>query len=666
MKKSKFMAVLAITALLFVFTGCSGTSGNPAGGENPGDNNGNSTDTTTVTTGTKTVGSNGGSVIAGDNVQIKIPAGALNGDTAISVKYFATDDVPAGFLGGVEFGPDGTVFNSPVEVTMQLIDEPENEKVSIFCYDEEEDMWYFVTEAECTDKTAKFKLNHFSSYKAIDTRYEKYSRFETEVRNGKAAGLSDAQIFDNYMDYLLNQEKLMDKYIMIGGYWFKPCGVSANGDYVLNDNEGDPNYLRGEVGKSNEIKKDVTGVIGVGGGISSSMEFLKNKKKTIDRQDSFYVCVTVYYEMIEPTIEVTAAPSTSVRAGDKTMIWVFCYYEDLVMPNYELTLPFELKHFSTSTNKITTNSLGMANFMATGLDAGYDRIKVMFRYEDAIFAGMAGGVYAAGYIDLSCDKPVKLSGKINEKTTYTFDKTPIDGYDYTEQEGVLEVGIEYDIDADLYIDELTGIFDGDLFIKNLTVNTNSTPIKYHWSFGEDSHGTITQKIWATNKIEELSDEKFAIVGTLKDGVLKFGQVDTMYFGLNGSITLSGTTNYSNIGVDHGESVDINDVYQEATVVLLGTLYDIKCEDGTTTVTKKEMKDSFTTSVISTDEYFYGIELGRDQPEYALKELPAPASTTQTITVTLPVNDEAKDSEEGEGTEGTEGSEGSQEAQGSEE
>ena len=113
-------------------------------------------------------------------------------------------------------------------------------------------------------------------------------------------------------------------------------------------------------------------------------------------------------------------------------------------------------------------------------------------------------------------------------------------------------------------------------------------------------------------------------------------------------------------------MDIKDVYQEATVVLLGTLYDIECEDGTTTVTKKEMKDSFTTSVISTDEYFYGIELGRDQPKYALKKLPAPASTTQTITVTLPVNDEAKDPEEGEGTEGTEGSEGSQEAQGSEE
>lgn len=662
MRKSKFMAVLTFTALLFVFTGCSGTGGNPAGGENPGNNNGNSTDTTTVTTGTKTVGSNGGSVIAGENVTINIPAGALNGGTAISVKYFASDDLAAGFLGGVEFGPDGTVFNSPVEVTMQLIDEPENEKVSIFCYDEEEDMWYFVTEAECTDKTAKFKLNHFSKYKAIDTRYEKYSRFETEVRNGKAEGLSDAQIFDNYMDYLLNQEKLMDKYIMIGGYWFKPCGVSANGDYVLNDNEGDPNYLRGEVGKSNEIKKDVTGLIGVGGGISSSMEFLKNKKKTVNRQDSFYVCVTVYYEMIEPTIEVTAAPSTSVRAGDKTMIWVFCYYEDLVMSNYELTLPFELKHFSTSTNKITTNSLGMANFMATGLDAGYDRIKVMFRYEDAIFAGMAGGVYAAGYIDLSCDKPVKLSGKISEKQTFTFDKTLNEIYQNTEQEGVLDVEIEYDIDADLYIDELTGIIDGDLFIKNLVVNTTSTPIKYHWTSGDDSYGTITDKLWTTCKIEELSDEKFSIVGTLEDGVLKFGEISAagMIVDVIGSMTLSGTSIFTNNGVDHDRIINANETNSESTVVMLNTLYDIKCEDGTTTVTKKEMKEPFTTGVLFHDNWFYGLEIykGTDQAEYYLKS--KPASTTQTITVTLPVNDEAKDSEEGEGTEGSEVSQGSEE------
>ena len=667
MKKSKVVAALAFAALLFVFTGCPGTTGN-SGGENQGGNNGNSNGTTTVTTGTKTVGSKGGSVIAGDNVQINIPAGALNGDTAISVKYFATDDVPAGFLGGVEFGPDGTVFNTPVEVTMQLIDEPENEKVSIFCYDEEEDMWYFVTEAECTDKTVKFELNHFSSYKALDAVYEKYARFETEVRNGKANGLSDAQIFDNYVDYLLNHEHLMDKCIKIGGYWFKPCGLHAFGNYIFNNQEGDPESLHREIGKTNEVKKDVTGLINVGSGYTSNSEFIKNLYKTVDRQDAFHILVEVYYVMIEPTIELTASPSTSVRAGEKTMVWVFCYYEDIIMSDYELTLPWELKHFSTNTNKIKTNSLGMASFMATGLDAGYDTIKVMFRYEDAIFAGMPGGAYSRGFITLSCDKPVKLSGSVTENTTFTFDKTVNEIYQYTEEEGSLDVKIQYNLEADLYIDEETGIIDGEMVLSNLSVTTDSKPIKYTWKSGDDSYGKVTEQIWATTNIDEVSDEVFAVVGTLEDGVLKFGVIadSGINFPTLGAITLSGTSPYSNVGVVNGEPLNQHETYQMGTIVMLNKLYDITCENGTYTITKKEMKEPFTTALLHTDDFFYGWEIynGKDQPTYYLKK--KVSNTTQTITVTLPVNDEAKDSEEGEGTEGTEGSEGSQEAQGSEE
>ena len=156
MKKSVF-SIAVLSALMLIFAACSNSSG--------GSGNGTGTETGTEDqsqVAEKTISAeSGGEVKAGDNVVITIPAGALDKDTTITVTYYKNEkdisDAPSEFLGGVEFGPDGTVFNEPVEVKMKLAEKTSNKSISVFCYDEEEDIWDFVTDASIEEGYAKFK-----------------------------------------------------------------------------------------------------------------------------------------------------------------------------------------------------------------------------------------------------------------------------------------------------------------------------------------------------------------------------------------------------------------------------------------------------------------------------------------------------------------------------
>lgn len=620
MKKSKVLAAMIMAALLFAFTGCSGSTGNPGGEDIKGGE----------TSGKATIGSKGGSVNAGDNVKINIPAGALNDNTEITIKYYDSDDVTAAFLGGIEFGPDGTVFNNPVEVIMKLVDKPQNEKVSIFCYDEEYEMWYFVTEAECTDKTAKFELNHFSKYKIVDTQYKKYERFETEVRNGKANGLSDAQIFDNYVDYLLNHEHLMDKCIKAGGYWFKPCGLHAFGNYIFNNQEGDPESLHREIGKTNEVKKDVTGLINVGSGYTSNSEFIKNLYKTVDRQDAFHILVEVYYVMIEPTIELTASPSTSVRAGEKTMVWVSCYYEDLIMSDYDLTIPGEFKHFSIDKNKIKTDSLGMASFLATGLSKGTDTIEVRFRVDDQVFTGIPGGAYSYGLIKLSCDMPIEISGRIVQNSTYTFEKGPCKSLIGTEQEGVVDATIEYNFKGNFYVDGQSGmILEGEITLSGFNVSATSQPIIYRRDEGQGYSGTIKEKLWASVALDDsYENKKLYFGGNIKDGI-----IHSTVIGEDIPLKTKYEWEYNGTLID-GHMEDSYSKEPWLDCISIGNLFDFELKEGTSTKNYNEIKDKtiFDVSYEDGDAEFVGIfnTLNNYDGTYIIKNRTARVSQTVTI------------------------------------
>ena len=175
------------------------------GTKNKGNNQGQTYETVT-----KTIGSSGGEVKDKEsNITLNIPEGALDGDKKISAQYVGEaatfSEAPTiNFLAGAEFGPSGTTFDKPVEVSLKLDKTPINKELSIFCYDEVNNVWDFVTPAKVKNQVATFEITHFSKYQCLDLSITTFDQYVYIVREACNGTKSDQWISDTYLDYLLN------------------------------------------------------------------------------------------------------------------------------------------------------------------------------------------------------------------------------------------------------------------------------------------------------------------------------------------------------------------------------------------------------------------------------------------------------------------------------
>ena len=304
--KNTIIAFLFLLVTTVIF-GCDDSSSNPSSQDSSEKTK--KTETTQSETktaaadasGSATIGSKGGKVKAGKSVTIKIPEDALKNDTKISVKYFekAPDKSPSfSFLGEVEFGPSGTKFKKPVEVTMKLNHTPNNSTISIFNYDEKNEIWDYVTDAAVTNDTVKFKVDHFSKYRCVDISPEVLNKYFDIVKAAKKNKTSDKQITQSYADYLKNDVKVMDSYVEQNGHLYKACGFRIDGAYYINGEEGDPNELSKKFGKSNK-KGNTYGLSKIGSLLYSYADYIKKAKGEKESQDCISIGVIIDYEPVE-------------------------------------------------------------------------------------------------------------------------------------------------------------------------------------------------------------------------------------------------------------------------------------------------------------------------------------------------------------------------------
>ena len=251
--------------------------------------------------GSGTIGTEGGKVKAGSAVTIKIPAEALKKDTKISVKYYEDNpsDSPSSlFLGEVEFGPSGTKFKKPAEVTMKLSRTPKNSTVSVFNYDEKNDIWDYVTEAEVSGNTVKFKVEHFSKYRTVDITPSVLNKYIDIVKAAKKDKKSDSHITQSYADYLEDDVKVMDSYVEQNDHLYKACGFRIDGAYFINGEEGNPNKLSKQFGKSNK-KGDKYGLSKIGSLLYSYADYVKKADGEKESQDCISITVIIDYEPVD-------------------------------------------------------------------------------------------------------------------------------------------------------------------------------------------------------------------------------------------------------------------------------------------------------------------------------------------------------------------------------
>ncbi len=300
MKKKFNTLVFALAAcycfsvIPIIFTGCANSAG---GGDSSGKgtNDGNENNSTVVVS--SVIGAAGGQV-GNENASITIPAGALDSDTTITVKYLSKEEELSegpmlGFAGAVEFGPSGTQFNQPSEVMVKLTETPKNDSLSIFCYDEDNDRWEYVTDAEIRNGYAKFEVNHFSKYRILDITPELLQKYMTIIKNNFDNGTPDTESRSQYLDYLLNTLKIMDTYELWGGQLYKCCGFIFSADYYFNGVEDDPNDLIYQYGDTSNKR------LGSEEFYAENKETIVNGESTSQLSNCMRVCLTVYFKPVQ-------------------------------------------------------------------------------------------------------------------------------------------------------------------------------------------------------------------------------------------------------------------------------------------------------------------------------------------------------------------------------
>ena len=436
-----------------------------------------------------TIGQDGGVIQDKEsNVKITIPQGALSVDTNISALYIEEPSLietspSMNFLGAVQFGPSGTTFDKPVEVNLKLTNTPKNNKVSIFCYSEEYDVWDFISEADVNNNIASFSVNHFSYYKALDLTMDMLMKFHELVKQAQAEDKPDSWILENYENYLINEKHVMDMYSLYNGYWYQPCGLLIGGNYHINGKEGDQDQLLKLIGETNMVG-NTYGLCTDSSLLIDVQTYKKLEGKPKEGQEIILVEVSLYYKMIKPDIDLTASKKT-INKGESATINIRCHYtnaanyfdeyKDLEMDNYMLTIK-KPEHFSIDKTSVLTNN-GRASFTVTAKENNFaETITVNFDVSGAF------GVHAEGNITLN-SAGYAISGHIKETSYFTYTAPEDVGVEATvsvSQLGVFSLQLEYDFVGNI-AEEKNGM-SGSISLNNVSMTLESEHLLFRVTF----------------------------------------------------------------------------------------------------------------------------------------------------------------------------------------
>ena len=476
----KLLAALILTAVSTTTIGCGKKPSAP-----------HNTGPITHETVNTTIGKDGGELKDADNLNINVPAGALNEDVDISATYvedatLLSNDISMGFLGAIEFGPSGTTFDKPVEVSLKLTNTPIHNELTVFYYDEVDQYWNYSSKATINNDVATFEVNHFSKYEVLDLTQSMYLKFYDLVFEAYLNNKDDMWINNSYRNYLVNEEHVMDMYTKYGNYWYEPCGLFVYGDYLINGKEADQEALHIEIGESNKVGNKY-GVSTVGGLHKSKSEYEKAKKTATETTQIVDVTIVLEYRMIQPVISLTAEKN-QLKKGESTTINVYCHYpnpnnyfeqyKDLALSDYDLDLKAENRHVKLDQDHIVTGENGRVSFGATSKDGKRDVITATFDVSGDFGTHVEGTV---SIVDSKADT-FNFTGHIVEQYSWevemgsTDTSTGVEGVTIVINEhsvSHVEVTINYDFNGRLTIDDDTDL-EGTVSVSGVSAQLSST------------------------------------------------------------------------------------------------------------------------------------------------------------------------------------------------
>ena len=638
MKTSKF-ALIGIITISLILSSC--------GSKNKSSSENQSSSVKEYPLVTQVIGASGGQIKDDESgLNLNIPAGALSSETNITAQYVEeastfTSAPSLGFLCGAEFGPSGTVFEKPVEVSLKLDKAPINNELSVAYYDEVNKLWEYAANARYSNNTVTFEVTHFSKYQVLDLPVSVFNQYVYIVREAMRTSKSDSWITQTYLEYLLDDIHVMDYYGEYNGYVYYPVGFQINGQYAIDGKESDNNETTYRYGELNHAEfSSTTDYCLYGSMLSSYQEFLKQRQQAAqERQEIIDILLVVYYKMVKPVIDVSA-PTTTLKKGESTTVTVHCHYRDpdnyfpdlrdIDLPYYKLTISDGLNHLKVDKTELNTNESGYDSFKVTSKDGKDETIKIVFNV-DGEYGEHAEGSVSFGENDA---KNLSFSGHIHEEFYFEVEMGSANASSGVPEVtitvnrheiGKTSVSIDYDFEGKMsFVDDTT--FEGIISYKNITVNLTST-MAVHDQTTTYYYGSFTDMAefeWFRNTTYTSKN----IVNAPFSGI--YYNNSNLSFSFDESVDRIGFVSITGQGYWHTKQISPDDTdEEEATFV---SKYDFVCgapfysrgvelKKGTQTSTVEDAKDS--------GSWYEGSEKTHNWPSSFKNDR---ESMTQTITI----------------------------------
>jgi hypothetical protein len=117
----------------------------------------------------KPIGAAGGIVAIAGEVELEIPAGALNSDTEIGIQPLI-NNAPNGKGSAYRFTPDGINFAKPVKLTFPSTWAVNGPPLTGIAFQDDDGIWYSPGKLSwnATNNTVTTETNHFSDWATFD------------------------------------------------------------------------------------------------------------------------------------------------------------------------------------------------------------------------------------------------------------------------------------------------------------------------------------------------------------------------------------------------------------------------------------------------------------------------------------------------------------------
>jgi hypothetical protein len=296
---------------------------------------------------------------------IEIPEGALTETKTFSITtYLSNSSLPSewfpipGFVGAVDVGPDGLIFNKPVKITIPLnTPMTPGETIPLFYWDSNSQTWQqtgVIATVGADGTTFTAEVDHFSGYGG--------SSFSNLLNSGNAS-----QFMSDFIDWYNNDPNMKhigDKNAK-NNTCFEVVGIALDLKFEINGQKGGDYAL---IGRTSSYPESPLVMIDYNIDITNGYSY----------NASITLTLVIYNDCTSPDLKLEANPTT-LAEGETSEIRATLTCDGTPMTGKEVNFTIKSGPGEVNPGLTTTNSSGVAT---TTFTAG-DKDSVVNAYNDS-------------------------------------------------------------------------------------------------------------------------------------------------------------------------------------------------------------------------------------------------------------------------------------------